>query len=201
MRKPVIFIPHPENHVCKGIDKWFSGGIPLHRNPKKSKTTVVKLWSFILGLVLLVNLVGCEAFVRKFTRKSKKEKAPEEMVLVPEEWKGPQMTKEQMYRQYYVFWQSWQDELINALLQNAPLKKKNECVEQALKNLLGMRTMLDETQQKQLDVYLKQMTSLKSAIKSDIYGASNNSNRQDAERARRNILQRFSYSDIKDDLK
>lgn len=156
---------------------------------------------FIIGLALLVNLVGCEAFVRKFTRKSKKEKAPEEMVLAPEEWKGPKMTKEQMYRQYYTFWKSWQDELINALSQSAPLKKKKDCVEQAVKNLLGMRTMLNETEQKQLDVYLKQMNDLKSAVNSDIYGSSNNSNRQDAERARRNILQRYSYSDIKDDLK
>ena len=156
---------------------------------------------FILGLVLLLNSVGCEAFVRKFTRKSKKDKAPEEMILTPEEWTGPKMTKEQMYRQYYLFWQSWQDELISALSQNAPLKKKNDCVEQAIKNLLGMRTMLNETEQKQLDVYLKQMTDLKSAIKSDIYGASNNPNRQDAERVRRNILQRYSYGDIKDELR
>lgn len=160
-----------------------------------------KPFIFILGLVLLVNSVGCEAFVRKFTRKSKKEKAPEEMVLAPEEWKGPKMTKEQMYRQYYLFWQSWQDELISVLSQNAPLKKKNDCVEQAIKNLLGMRAMLNETEQKQLDVYLRQTSDLKSAIKSDIYGASNNSNRQDAERIRRNISQRYSYSDIKGSLK
>jgi hypothetical protein len=161
-----------------------------------------KSFIYILGLIMLMNLVGCEAFVRKFTRKSKKEKAPEEMVIAPEEWKGPKMTKEQMYRQYYTFWKSWQDELISALSQSSvSLKKKNDCAEQAVKNLLGMRTMLNETEQKQLDVYLKQMTDLKNAIKSDIYGASNNSNRQDAERVRRNILQRYSYSDIKDDLK
>jgi hypothetical protein len=156
---------------------------------------------FILGLALLVNLAGCEAFVRKFTRKSKKDKAPEEMVLVPEEWKGPKMTKEQMYRQYYLFWQSWLDELISVLSQNAPLKKKNDCVEQVMKNLLGMRAMLNESEQKQLDVYLRQMADLKSAIKSDIYGASNNSNRQNAERVKRNITQRYTYSDVKDKLR
>ena len=155
---------------------------------------------FIVGLALLINLVGCEAFVRKFTRKSKKEKAPEEMVLSPEEWKGPKMTKEEMYRQYYTFWKSWTDELINALSQGMSLKKRNDCAEQANKNLLGMRAMLNETKQKQLDVYLKQVNSLTSAIKSDIYGTSNNSNRQTAERVRRNILQSFSYGDIKNDL-
>ncbi len=160
-----------------------------------------KSFIFILGLIMLLNLVGCEAFVRKFTRKSKKDKAPEVMVLAPEEWKGPQMTKEQMYRQYYLFWQSWQDELINALSSNAPLKKKNDCVEQAIKNLLGMRAMLKETEQKQLDVYLKQMNDLKAAIKSDVYGVSDNSNRQDAERVRRNIIQGYTYSDIKDNLR
>lgn len=155
---------------------------------------------FIVGLALLVNLVGCEAFVRKFTRKSKKEKAPEEMVLAPEEWKGPKMTKEELYRQWYTFWQSWQEELINVLSQGLSLKKKNDCVQQAVKNLLSMRAMLNESKQKQLDVYLKQMTELRSAIGSDIYGASNNTNRQAAERVKMNILRSFSYGDIKNDL-
>lgn len=155
--------------------------------------------SFLL-FVLLINLTGCEAFVRKFTRKSKKDNAQVEMVLAPEEWTGPKMTKEQLYRQYYNFWQSWQDELINAFINNASLKKRVDCAEQSVKNLVGMRGMLNETKQKQLDVYLRQMNDLLKAAKSDIYGNSNNSNRQEAERARRNILQSFSYPDIKGDL-
>jgi len=155
---------------------------------------------FVAGLFLLANLIGCEAFVRKFTRKSKKEKAPEEMVLAPEEWKGPQMTKEERYRQYYTFWLSWQDELINVLNQGSSLKKRSSCIDEAIKNLMGMRGMLNETKQKQLDVYLKQMSGLNAAIKSDIYGASNNYNRQTTEKVRRNILQSYSYSDIKNDL-
>ena len=153
-----------------------------------------------LAFLILINLTGCEAFVRKFTRKSKKDRAPEEMVLAPEEWKGPKMTKEELYRQYYNFWESWQDELVNALINNASLKKRVGCTEQAIKNLLGMRGMLNETKQKQLDVYLRQVNDLSKAVKSDIYGVSNNSNRQYAERARRNILQSFSYPDIKGDL-
>jgi hypothetical protein len=156
--------------------------------------------ALFLSFILLVNLTGCEVFVRKFTRKSKKDKSPEVMVLAPEEWTGPKMTKEELYRQYYTFWQSWQDELINSLINNASLKKRIDCAEQAIKNLVGMRGMLNETKQKQLDVYLRQMNDLLEVIKSDIYGASNNSNRQDAERARRNILQSFSYPDIKGDL-
>jgi hypothetical protein len=156
---------------------------------------------FVLTVFLLVNLFGCEAFVRKFTRKSKKEKAPEEMVLAPEEWKGPQMTIEEQYRQFLLFWQSWQDELINALVQGASLKKRVDCIQQAIKNLNSMKSLLKDDKQKQMDMYLAQMNSLQGSIAGDIYGSANNANRRDAERLRRNILQKFSYDDIKGDLK
>ena len=160
---------------------------------------IQKTMILILGLFLLVNAVGCEAFVRKFTRKSKSKPA-EEMVLVPEEWKGLQMTKEQLYRQHLLFWQSWQDELITALTEKSSLKKRKDCIEQALKSLDGMRSLLKETNKKQLDVYIKEMRSLQADISSDIYANSNNANRREAEKLRRNILQRFSYNDVKRDL-
>lgn len=167
---------------------------------KKSKAlTFRSLFLLFAFYFLLFNLCGCEAFVRKFTRKSKKNQ-PEEMVLAPEEWKGPQMTKEEKYRQYFIFWQSWQDELINALSAKASRKKRLDCADQAVKNLAGMRSLLNESGKKQLDVYIRQLIELKGVIASDIYGYSRDSNRQGAERVRMNILQRFSYSDIKNDL-
>ncbi|MCX5700898.1 MAG: hypothetical protein NTZ63_05100 [Candidatus Omnitrophica bacterium] len=156
--------------------------------------------TFILAVFIVLNLVGCEAFVRKFTRKSKKDKAPEEMVLAPEEWKGPQMTHEELYRQYLLYWQSWQDELINTLGESNSYKKRNDCILQAIKNLTSMKALLNETQQKQLGVYLKQMIELQDEIKADVYGSVNNYYRRDAEKIRRNILQRFSYNHIKNDL-
>ena len=169
---------------------------------KNSKLLTFKPWFLLFTFYfLLFTLCGCESFVRKFTRKSKKEKAPEEMVLSPEEWKGPQMTKEQQYRQYLLFWQSWQDELITSLIQNSSNKKKNDCIEQAMNKLLNMSGLLKETKQRQLDIYLSQMNDLKKSIKADIYGVSSNSIRQDAERTRRDILQYFSYNDIKNDLR
>ena len=154
----------------------------------------------ILLLIFLINLIGCEAFVRKFTRKSKKDKAPEEMVLAPEEWTGPKMSKEEIYRRYYNFWQSWQEELVNVLTQKASLKKRVDCAQQSIKNLSGMRSMLSLTKQKQLDVYLNLMNNLLASIQADTYGTANNSNRQKAERVKRNIMQYFSYPDIKGDL-
>lgn len=150
---------------------------------------------------LLVTMIGCEAFVRKFTRKPKKENLPrEEMVLTPEEYKGPQMTKEELYRQYFLFWKSWQDELINSLSYEANHKKQIACAVEAIKNLMNLRGLLNDQRQKQLDIYIGQLNDLKWLIAKDSYGNNIASNRQKAERIRKNILQKFSYNKIKDYL-
>ena len=150
---------------------------------------------------LIVNLLGCEAFVRKFTRKTKKENiAQKEMVLAPEEWSGPQMTSEQMYRQYFLFWKSWQDELIEALLQKKSQKKQIDCSLEAIKNLLGLRTLLNEQAQKKLDNYINQNKDLRDSISWDSYGSSFLSYANSAERIKRNILKDFSYNKIKNSL-
>ncbi len=159
-----------------------------------------KLFIFMIGTVLIINLAGCEAFARKFTRKSKKDKGAVEMVLAPEEWTGPKMTKEERYRQYHLFWKSWHEELYNALQQNSTMKKKVDCCGQIIKNLNGMRLLLNESKQKQLDVYIKQMIDLASEIKSDIYGASANSYCLRLDKLRMHMQESFSYDDIKNDL-
>jgi len=146
-------------------------------------------------------MFGCDAFVRKFTRKSKKDKiAPEELVLVPEEYKGPQMTKEQLYRRYFLFWQSWQDELISSLSPGGNRKKQFSCSDEALKNMGQMRAMLDDNAKKKLDRYISQTEKLKKDISADIYARAIDINRQRAEGIKRNMLRDFSYDKIKNSL-
>ena len=166
---------------------------------EKSKIKIIilvfSLWSLVFGLV------GCEAFVRKFTRKPKREELPrEEMVLAPEEYKAPQIPKEQLYRQYLLFWKSWQDELIASLSKGTSHKKQIDCANEAMKNLLNLRALLNADKQKKLDLYLGQLNELKDLITQDLYGNSLARNRQDAERIRRNILRDFPYKKIKDNL-
>jgi len=155
----------------------------------------------LLFLCLIINLIGCEAFVRKFTRKSKKEKFPEaDIVLVPEEYKS-NMTKEEQYRQYFLFWKSWQDELIASLIKGGSHKRQIDCSEEAIKNLVNLRALLIEEKQKKIDYYINRLNSLKEAVSHDIYGYSLDLNRQTAEQIRRNILRDFSYNKIKGCLK
>ncbi len=156
-----------------------------------------KIVMLFLSGILLINLMGCEAFTRKFTRKSKKTDQTVEMVLAPEEYKGPNMTKEELYRQYFLYWKSWQDELINALTHNASLKKKVDCAQEALKNLVNMRALLIEQAQKNLDVYIARSQDLLSDMQKDTYGAVNNRNNDAAEHIKSDIQRGFIYPKVK----
>ncbi|MDD5115501.1 MAG: hypothetical protein PHW98_00300 [Candidatus Omnitrophica bacterium] len=160
-----------------------------------------RFFVFLLCCFLLPILSGCESFVRKFTRKSKKGDKPIEMVLAPEEYKGPNMTKEELYRQYFLFWKSWQGELENALIQGLSLKKKTDCAEEALKNLIKMKSMLTEDTQKNLDAYVNMTIELLASIKSDIYGTDNSRNLQVARRIEMDVHKGFTYPKIRNYLK
>jgi len=162
---------------------------------------VKKILSVLLFCFLLLDLLGCEAFTRKFTRKSKKSDAVVEMVLIPEEYKGPNMTKEELYRQYYLYWNSWQDELINALNQKASLKKKVDCGQEALKNLVNMKMMLVVDAQKNFDSEIAKLNDLLADIKSDVYGANDSHNLRVAEHIKSNIHKGLIYSKIRNYLK
>ena len=149
---------------------------------------------------LIFTIIGCDAFVRKFTRKHNKEEMPrEELVLTPEEYK-PTMNKEQQYRQYFLFWQSWQDELIEALAQKKSLKKQIDCAEQAIKNLLNLKELLSEAKQSKLDIYINQTKELKDLIARDIYTSGAGINIRTAESIKRAIFRDFSYNKIKKDI-
>lgn len=150
---------------------------------------------------LLVTSIGCDAFVRKFTRKQNKEQLPqEELVLAPEEYKT-QMSKEELYRQYLLFWKSWQGELINALSREGNHKKQVKSMEEALNNLVFMKSLLNDEAQKKLDVYLKEMAALKAAIEKDEYNNNFAIFSSRAERIKMGILRDFSYNKIKDYLR
>ncbi len=155
---------------------------------------------YTLSLFLIINLIGCEAFVRKFTRKPKEDTTHQEpMVLTPEEYK-PTLSKEEQYRQYFMFWKAWQEELIASLLvvtERINSKKQVDSANEALKNLMSMKQLLNADAQKKLDPYLSRMVDLKDSVEKDIYGNNIFQNRLEAERLKRDILQNFSFPNIK----
>jgi len=146
---------------------------------------------------LLFNIIGCEAFVRKFTRKSKKADQTVEMVLEPQEYTAAQLSKEELYRQYFLYWKSWHDELLNALAYKASGKKQIDCAQEAMKNLVNMSRLLNEDKRRKLEMYISKLEGLLDAIKGDVYGDRNAANFQAAEKLKNNIMRDFTYPKIK----
>jgi len=161
-----------------------------------------KFFHGLLIAILVLSLTGCEAFVRKFTRKPKNDKfATEEVVLVPQEYSGLDLTKEEKYRRYLFWWASWQDELIAALQpQGGNRKKQLACINEAINNLSQLALLLKEDARRKLDGYIKELSNLQEAISKDSYGNFVASHKINAERLKKDILRDFSYKKVKESL-
>jgi len=140
--------------------------------------------------------------VRKFTRKPKKrDSAPEEMVLVPEEYRGPDISREDLYRRYFFSWKAAHDELLGSLIEKRSVKKQVDCVAQAVKGLKDLRPLLVEDRRKDLDAYIGALNDLSAVLALDIYSNDAVTNRQRAERLKRKILRDFSYNNVQEDVR
>ena len=166
-----------------------------------SKHRELRFRAFVLviGLVALVSgLSGCDSFVRKFTRKPKGDVQHVEQVLEPQEYVPP--TAREQYRDFLLYWQSEQDELINALVTKSSQKKQLGCAREALKNLNNLRPLLSAAKQKKLDIYIADLGTLKSAIEKDTYSNDAPNNARSAERIRRLVLKEFSFGKASADI-
>lgn len=165
------------------------------------KKLVKKTLLFAVCYLLIASMVGCDAFVRKFTRKKKAGSMPqEEMVISPVEYPAPVLSKEQLYRKYFLYWQSWQDELIDALLYPTSRKRMIDCAGQSIENLKSMQAMLNDKAKARLGGYIDRMEALKSKIENNIYNQEISYERFSAERVRRDVFRDFPYHKIKDKL-
>jgi hypothetical protein len=122
------------------------------------------------------------------------------MVLAPEEYKPPQMTIEQRYYQYFNFWESWHDELITSLNYKMGVKRHLDCLNEAVKNLEMIRSMVAVNKQAGLDKALGRMKELADAINQDPYNLQSANNAQTAERIKGLVIRDYRYNRIKDYL-
>jgi hypothetical protein len=157
---------------------------------------------FIICVLFIVLLTGCDAFVRKFRRKPKKDVlSQKEMVLVPEEYPSLFANKEEEYRYYFLFWQSWHSEFLNSLLENASHKKKISCISEAIKNLNILKELLLDEKKSGLEKYIEELKDLQAKLSQDTYTFNVNWYYNRAEILRKDISQHYSYQKIKDYLK
>ena len=147
---------------------------------------------------LVFSLYGCDAMRKKFIR-TKKSESLETPIYVPVEYNQEAKSKETLYRDYFVYWQSWQDELINNLDAAANHKKQIECVEQIILNLEKMKILLVEEKQKSLDALILQSKKIRDQIgKPSLAETVLTQLKADLSRQKREIIQKFNYPGIKD---
>lgn len=152
--------------------------------------------------LLLATLTGCEAFVRKFTRKPKGEIRKEEPIIQPEAYPDISSANDELYKDYFLFWESWVDELSSFLNDKANFKKQKECASESLDNLIKMQSLLNDEKAKSLEPLIVEFTTVKKIIFSgrlnstDFYYLS-----AKAERIKTKVRRNFAFSKIKKDLK
>ena len=128
------------------------------------KKNIPFLTCFVLLFSFILLLTGCESLRRKFTRMKKKTQPQEEMIITPRDYDANPLPKDVLYKQYFVYWKSWNQELVTSLNDQAPLKKIKDCVEQAIANLKKMATYLSDEKAKELTVFTKETEALKVEI-------------------------------------
>lgn len=159
----------------------------------KSEKQKVKRAVAVVVLVAVVSLgSGCEAFVKKFRRKPREEsREQKELVLEPESYDNLQVSKEELARQYYLFWGSWHDELIQSLASSTNHKKQIETAYEAALSLSNLALLVTDDHKQALQEYHRRLIELHDAISRDIHGMYRERDLRSAQRLKREISRSF----------
>lgn len=161
----------------------------------------IKILLLITSYCLLVVLTGCEALTRKFVRKPNPEdKKTEDVVFSPEEYKGEGVSNRDLYSQYFLYWRTWQDELIDSLEKSGNRKRQIDSLSEGIKNLENIKPLIKPESASRLDSCINRLRLLRTAVTKDIYANSVADNRHEADRIKRDILRDFSFNKIKDSI-
>ena len=161
----------------------------------------LKITALAMGFLMIISLTGCEAFVKKFRRRPKEEKR-EEPIIQPQSYPDVALNKDELYRDYFLFWESWADELVSFLKDNANTKKQKECIQQAMDNLVKMQSLLNEEKAGFLDKFVIELTTVKNVLfQSYLNSADFSYLKNKIERIKAKVHRDFVFSKIKKDLR
>lgn len=94
-----------------------------------------------MALVLMAGTTGCEAARRKFIRKPKVVKAPEPIFALEQAYR-PEFPPEVRYGAHFAYWKAAHDDLLTGL-ETATRMRRERAARQAIKELNGMRALLE----------------------------------------------------------
>ncbi|MFA6321166.1 MAG: hypothetical protein WCY36_04835 [Candidatus Omnitrophota bacterium] len=158
----------------------------------------MKKWILALIIIILtVNLTGCDAVQRKFTRKKKN------VVKKPRFYQLKKYTKKpspELYKQHFAYWESWQAELMQYVGQNH--KKDVRAIEEATGHLKDLQNILIPSKAEEMQPHVEKMEYAKEIIyRGDLSFANKDYVRSLIEREDRAIKRDFCYSKVRDSLR
>ncbi|MFC1509635.1 hypothetical protein ACFL60_08140 [Candidatus Omnitrophota bacterium] len=157
-----------------------------------------KIFISIFIFLLSISFMGCAALQRKFVRK-KKEKEEKAMPIITTFDYSKDLRVEELYKKHYLYWQSWQTELIERL--DAGHKKRISCYDYTMKHLLDMEKYLTEPKMSELGVIIREIKDVDIKVKEKNLSKNNKYQiKRLLEKTLRQIQKRFSYGDVKDHL-
>ncbi len=157
------------------------------------KKTALKFLLATVLLALIINLFGCAALKKKFTRKSKvKRKTPVYYTVKKYDVK-PSI---ELYEKHYIFWFNWDKKLIVELGKN--FKSDIRSTQEMIANLQSMASLLVDEKAAALSAHVDKLKKVESILKKrNLTKANETRIRHILEREYRSIKRKFSPAKMK----
>ena len=121
-------------------------------------------WGVVTLFSCMLLTTGCETLRKKFTRQKKNQKTEEVMIVSPRDYSAHPFPNDVLYKRYFTYWKSWNQELLTSLNDRPSDIKVLDCTEQAIINLKKMATYLNEAKAKELSGYIQQTEDIRRTI-------------------------------------
>ena len=107
-------------------------------NKERTFMHKTKILRYIVILFLCLSFAGCATLQKKFVRKKKEEEKPAPVITMYDYSKD--LRTDELYKKHFLFWKTWQLELIGRM--DATYKKRNDCYDHIIANLMEMQRYL-----------------------------------------------------------
>ena len=154
---------------------------------------ISKTLFMVIASSLLLNLFGCAALKKKFTRKKKSKPREELFTPVKEYDVKPSID---LYQKHYIYWFNWHKKLVVELGGN--FKSDIKCVEEMIANLGDMTTLLVDEKAGELFSHIRELKKIEDVLsKRNMSGGKKTRLKRVLEREYRAINRGFSPKKMK----
>jgi len=149
----------------------------------------------LIIFLLCASLCGCGGLQRKFARKKKEETRITPVITTYDYSK--ELRADELYRKHFLFWKSWQTELIDRM--GGTYKKRIECYDYTIASLAEMKKYLKDPKASELEKFIVRIKTIDPEVKEPRLSKSQQYRiRQLLESTKRQMDKLFSYNKVKD---